>query len=77
MKVYTETEAEQRLAELLDKAERQGEILIRRQDGRMYVVKPVSRKTSPLDVETVDIRLTRDEIVRYVREGRESGVERH
>jgi len=43
MNVYTYTEARQKLATLLDKALQEGEVLIRRKDGQVFVVKPQPR----------------------------------
>jgi hypothetical protein len=43
MKLYTYSTARQRLAEVLEKASREGEVQIRRQDGRVYAVTPVAR----------------------------------
>jgi hypothetical protein len=42
MKLYTYSTARQRLAEVLEEASREGEVQIRRQDGRLYAVTPVS-----------------------------------
>jgi prevent-host-death family protein len=72
MEVYTYTEARQRLAELLDRAEEKGEVRIKRRDGRMFVVRPERRKGSPLAVERVEMGLSTEEIVAYVREARET-----
>jgi antitoxin Phd len=70
MNVYTYTEARQKLATLLDKALREGEVLIRRRDGQVFVVKPQASQDSPLDVEGVDLNLKAAEIVAFVQEGR-------
>lgn len=71
MKVYTYTEARQNLASLLDTAQRDGAVRIRRRDGRCYVLRPERDAGSPLNVEGVDLGLTTDQIVDLVREGRE------
>ena len=42
MKLYTYSTARQRLAEVLEEASREGEVQIRRQDGRVYAVTPVA-----------------------------------
>lgn len=42
MKRYTYSAARQRLAEVLEEASREGEVQIRRQDGRTYAVPPVA-----------------------------------
>jgi hypothetical protein len=71
MIVYTYSEAREKLASLLEEADRKGEVLIRRRDGREFVVCPRQRKGSPLDVPSVDLGVTTEEIVALVREGRE------
>jgi len=43
MKLYTYSTARQRLAEVLEEASRDGEVQIRRQDGRVYAVTPVAK----------------------------------
>jgi hypothetical protein len=49
MKTYTYSTARQRLAEVLEEASREGEVQIRRQDGRVYAVTPVAEAAqSPL-----------------------------
>jgi hypothetical protein len=70
MNVYTYTEARQNLATLLDKALREGEVLIKRRDGQVFVVRPQPRPKSLLDVDGVDLNLTASEIVAFVHEGR-------
>lgn len=70
MTEYTYTEARQNLASLLDRAAKEGEVRIRRRDGRIFVIKPQVRTDSPLEVEGVDLGVTTAEIVEIVREGR-------
>ena len=70
MKVYTYTEARQNLASLLERAAQEGEVRIKRRDGRIFVVKPERREGSPLDVEGIDLGLTAREIVQFIQEGR-------
>ena len=70
MKVYTYSEARQRLASVLDAAQRDGAVRIRRRDGRTFVLQPEASDRSPLDVEGVDLGITTGEIVSLVREGR-------
>jgi len=71
MTVYTYSEARQRLAALLEQAAKGAEVRIRRKDGRVFVIKPATTAESPLDVAGVPLDVTTDEIVAYVREGRE------
>ncbi len=70
MKEYTYSEARQRLADLLELAQREGGVRIRRRDGRVFLISQVVTTASPLDVPAVDIRMTRDEIIDVIREGR-------
>lgn len=68
--VYTYSEARQNLASLLDRAVREGEVQVKRRDGQVFVIRPVPRRGSPLDVEGIDIDLTDEEIVAFVHQGR-------
>jgi len=68
--VYTYTEARQNLASLLEKAIREGEVRVRRRDGQIFIIVPETTSGSPLDVEGVDLDLTKDEIVEFIQEGR-------
>ncbi len=71
MRVYTYSEARQNFASLLETAQKDGAVRIRRKDGSSFVVQPESSGASPLDVEGVDLGVTTDEIVNMIREGRE------
>ncbi len=70
MKVYTYSEARQKLAALLDRALREGAVRIRRKDGEVFVLRPEEGNASPLDVPGLDLGLSREEIVGFVRAGR-------
>ena len=72
MKVYSYSEARQQLAELLNRARREGQVEIRRRDGQAFVVRPTTSAGSPLDVPGVGAGFSRDEIVGLVRESRRS-----
>ncbi len=71
MRVYTYSEARQNLASLLDVAQRDGAVEIRRRNGQAFVVQLAPAGGSPLDVGGVDLGMTTDEIVALIREGRE------
>jgi len=79
MSLYTYSEARQKLASLLDQAVREGQVCIRRRDGQMFVIRPVSSGQSPLDVAGVDLGVPTAEIVQMIREGRSTyrGRPRH
>lgn len=70
MKVYTYSEARQNFASVLEQARKEGAVRIRRRDGESFVLKPEASTGSPLDVEGIDLDVTTDEIVAFVREGR-------
>ena len=70
MKVYTYSEARQRLASVLDAAQRDGAVRIRRRDGRTFVLQPEASTHSPLDVEGVDLGISTGDIVSLIRESR-------
>lgn len=71
MKTYTYSEARQRLARLLDEAQREGRVQIRRRDGSTFLLEAVRATESPLDVPGVKSRLRRRELVELVRAERE------
>ena len=71
MKLYTYSTARQRFAEVLEEASREGEVQIRRQDGRVYAVTPVAKPTeSPFaNVTGRAVRgVTSKELLRRARE---------
>ena len=71
MKVYTYSQARQNLSKLLDEAKNEGEVRIKRRDGKTYILKPLQENTSPLDVEGIESDFTIQELNSIVREGRE------
>jgi prevent-host-death family protein len=72
MVVYTYSEARQNLASVLDRVAQEGEVRIKRKDGRVFVIRLVAPEDSPLNVEPVDLALTADEILEFIQEGRRS-----
>jgi hypothetical protein len=70
MKIFTLTEARQKLASLLERAAMYGEVRIKRRDGQAFVIKPQKRKGSPLAVDGIKLNLSRDEILESIEEGR-------
>ena len=71
MKVFGYSEATRNLAGVLESAQHDGAAMIRSRDGQSFVGRPEGADKSVLDVEGVDLRVTTDEIVATVREGRE------
>jgi hypothetical protein len=68
--VYTYSEARQKLATILDEADREGEVRVRRRDGRVFVIRPERGVESPLDVPGIDLDMPAEEIVGFIHEGR-------
>jgi hypothetical protein len=73
MRIFTFSEARQKLASLLDTVRLEGEVRIRRKDGTVYAIKQITQEGSPLEVKSIQASLSADEIVDFVREGRERG----
>lgn len=68
--VYTYSEARQNLASQLEKAMREGEVRVKHKDGQTFLIVPEAAGGSPLEVEGVDLDLTKEEIVKFIHEGR-------
>jgi antitoxin (DNA-binding transcriptional repressor) of toxin-antitoxin stability system len=72
MKAYTYSEARENFASVLEEAERDGAVEIRRRDGAIFRISPARRsKASPLDVKGVKLGVQTDDLIAAVREGRE------
>ena len=69
MQTYLETQ--ENLSALLERAREQGGVRIKRADGQVFVLKPEKKKRSALEVAGVDLNVSTEEIVAFVREGRE------
>ena len=72
MQTYQETES---LKPLLEQADQEGAIYIRRPDGKLFILKAEEIKLeepvrSPLDVGSVKLNLTTEEIIECIHEGR-------
>ena len=70
MVVYSYSEARQKLASLLDQVLREGEVRIKRRDGRIFVIRPEVEQGSPFDVPGINLDVSAAEIVQFVHEGR-------
>ncbi len=68
MTIYTFSEARQKFSSVLEKARSEGKVLIKRKDGSVFVIQPVSNTESPLNVKGIDLGLSASEIVDIVRE---------
>ena len=70
MQVYTYSEARQKFASILNKAEDMGKVLIKRKDGHIFALTPEKRDKSLLDVPFVQVDISAKSIVDIVRSGR-------
>ena len=75
MTVYTYSKARQNFSNLLNLASREGEVIIRRKDGRRFSIRPQIRTRSPLDIKGIRSGISTREIVQFVRESRSSNFE--
>ena len=73
MKVFTYSEARQRLSELLDTARRE-EVLIKRRGGDTFLVTYEKPRKSPFDVPGLETRATTRDILDAIRESRARGA---
>lgn len=69
MQIYLDTQRD--LPALLEEVSRVGGVRIRRADGQTFVLKPEKASLSPLDVPGVNLGVSTEEIVDFIREGRE------
>lgn len=71
MTIYSYTEARARLAALLDQAQSEGQVKLRSQDGRLFVIRPERPvKASPFDVRSIQLPITKGDILEAIRESR-------
>lgn len=70
MQVYTYSEARQKLASVLDKAEATGKVIIRRKDGRTFALTPEQMGRSPLDVPSIKVDMSTKDLVALVKKER-------
>ena len=71
MTVFTYSQARQHFSEILDLANKEGMVLIKRKDGRIFKLEPDILSESPLDVKGIKTKVTTNEIISFVRESRE------
>lgn len=72
MKIYTYSEAREKLATILEESKTE-EVIIRRRKGDMFAIVPraTGPRRSPFDVPGMDKGISRQEIVEAIRESRE------
>jgi len=72
MKIYTYSEAREKLATILEESKTE-EVIIRRRKGDMFAIvpRPGRARRSPFDVPGLGQRVSRQEILEAIRESRE------
>ena len=71
MKIYTYSQAREKLADILEESKSQ-EVVIRRRKGDMFSIVPKTpRSRSPFDVPGLATDITREEILEAIRESME------
>ena len=76
MKVYTYSEARQRLSDVLNTA-RSEEVIIKRRGGETFSILYRKNKKSPFDVPGIQTKATTKDILAAVRESRERFAEQN
>jgi len=74
MNTYTYSEARQKLSMLLNKAKKEGKVIIKRKDGTTFEIKAVKENKSPLDVKGIKLSLKTDEIINYIEDSRSKKI---
>ena len=70
MHVYNLSEAKQNFTSILQQAILDGGVQINSEDGQAFMLTPVKAKKSPLDIKSIPLNLTADEIVDFIHESR-------
>lgn len=71
MTTYSYSEARERLSTLLERALMEGQVKLRSRDGRVYIIRPEKlSKTSPFDVQSVKLPISKVDILDAIRESR-------
>lgn len=70
MRIYIYSEARQKLSSILEKAESMVKVIIRRKDGRTFALIPEQMRKSPLDVPSIKVTVSTEDLVEIVRKER-------
>ena len=72
MTVYSYDDVRERLSTLLERALAEGQVNIRSRDSRVFTIRlEQPLKTSPLDVRSVNLSITKLDILEAIRESRD------
>ena len=70
MTTYTYSEARQNFAAVLEKAKKEGKVLIKKRDGSWFILSPLPMNKSPLDVKGINADISSEEIIDILKEVR-------
>ena len=70
MKIFTYSDARQRFSTVLESAQKEGKVLIKRRDGRLFSIRPESGSESPFDVPGLKTSVKTEDILNTLREER-------
>lgn len=73
MTVYTYSQARQQFSSLLDRARKEGKVLIKRRDGLLFSLRPENVQKSPLDIAATKTKASTKDIIESIRESRRKG----
>ncbi len=71
MTTYTYSQARQNFAAVLEKAKKEGKVLIKKRDGSSFILSPLPKEDSPLDVKGIKTNIRSDEIIDILKEVRQ------
>ena len=50
MKIFTYSDARQKFSSVLESAQKEGKVLVKRRDGRVFSIRPEKSSKSPFDI---------------------------
>lgn len=71
MRIYNYIDACENLSRLLDEAKKNKDVMIESETGELFIVQLAHQKGSAYNLPNIDLGLSRDEIVNYIKETRE------
>jgi len=74
MKIFTYSDARQKFSSVLECAQKEGKVLVKRRDGRVFSIRPEKSSKSPFDVQGVKSSVTTKQIIETLREARAEPV---
>jgi len=71
MIIYTSSEVQKQFSDILKKAVNEGQIRFKTREGQVFIIRPeMPPKTSPFEVRSIKLPITRSDIIESIRESR-------